>query len=235
MPLGQSARSPVRASGPRPAHRAPKKWGALFRLTQACMVQTQCLRAQQTARRGIIALMWNEDSRMTGQKRTQFASKALVIAELFAAKFASTQFSATVPLTVRMQEMDVETTDGGKQARTAIMLQQQGHASGGAVLGWVDFGQDLVELRTFAVIDQVNKNRTGQGIGVPRTEYDQFLADARAFFTAQQLRFQELARVPAPVAAEGGAASGGNNTMMLVAIGVVVAAIAGAAAWFLGV
>jgi hypothetical protein len=122
------------------------------------------------------------------KKRTMFASKAMILTELFSVKFNDTILHGTLPRVPRILPSDVETTDGGKQARNPITLVPvSGDKSASLVCGWVDVGASKSEMRSYTLVYQAFRKRMGMAPDFKQPEYEAFVDAVRAFFDTQQI------------------------------------------------
>ena len=164
-----------------------------------------------------------------GPARTEFASAALQMTTTFAMRFKDTKVGEKAPRRVLVQEMDVETTGGGKQARVTITLVPEGGQGAGGrplVCGWIDVAENRVQLRSYATVAALFKTQNKRFFDCPEADYQKFVEVTRAFVEENNHRFDVVDEVtpdsrplsaavaPAPVA------SGGST--LILAIGAVV-------------
>jgi hypothetical protein len=122
------------------------------------------------------------------KKRTMFANQAMILTELFSVKFKDTILHGTLPRVPRIQPSDVETTDGGKQARNPItLLPVSGDRSASLVCGWVDVGASKAEIRNYTLVYQAFRKRLGMAPDFKKEEYEAFVEEMQTFFTSQQI------------------------------------------------
>jgi hypothetical protein len=123
-----------------------------------------------------------------GPARTMFATKAIEMHTLFAVRFKDTRVGSKVPRRVLVQEIDVETTGGGKQAKMNIALVPSG---GGPLLvcGWLDAAANRVRLRSYATLTKVFKAQATRFFDLPEPEYQAFVDEVREFVTGNGFGF----------------------------------------------
>lgn len=135
--------------------------------------------------------------------RTAFAGKALELSEMFMVKFGQRTFRGSPTRVVQVQEPG-ESTGGGAQAREPIALVPAGGVPGPSiVVGWINVGENKAEMRSFAVLAEMHRQRHGAAaqIDLDRSEYDSFLNDVRAFFAEEEMPTRVVDEVPASPAA----------------------------------
>jgi hypothetical protein len=136
------------------------------------------------------------------KKRTMFANQAMILTELFAVKFKDTILHGTLPRVPRIQPSDVETTDGGKQARNPItLIPVSGDKSASLVCGWVDVGASRAEIRSYTQVYQAFRKRMGMAPDFKKEEYDAFVGTMQEFFTSQKIETEVLEAGPEEEAA----------------------------------
>lgn len=132
------------------------------------------------------------------EARTAFAHKALELSALFMIKFGQRAFAGTPTRALHVQPPE-ESTGGGKQAREPIALVPAGGAPGGSlVVGWMDVGENIAELRSWRVLAAMHQQRFGQALDLPQAEYDAFVEEARRFFTEEAIPLRVVDDVPVP-------------------------------------
>ncbi len=172
----------------------------------------------------------------SGPARTMFASKALQMNALFGARFKKDQVGSKLPRRVKVQEIDVETTGGGKQARMSVTLVAEGQPSANLVCGWIDVGASKVRMRSHATLVKMYDQKVGKVLEISKEEYQKFLNDAKSFVNSNAFEFEvydeDMHYQKKPVQATS-TSSGGNNTALIIGGVIVVAAIVAAALLFL--
>ncbi|MFH1811489.1 MAG: hypothetical protein ABIJ09_22300 [Pseudomonadota bacterium] len=123
-----------------------------------------------------------------GPARTMFAAKAIEMHTLFAVRFKDTRVGSKVPRRVLVQEIDVETTGGGKQAKMNIALVPEGGGPS-LVCGWLDAANNRVRLRSFATVTKIFKAQAKHFFDLPEAEYQHFVDEAREFVTSNGFAF----------------------------------------------
>jgi hypothetical protein len=167
---------------------------------------------------------------MTYEKKamTAFAQAALAASDLIMNRFAQTRFAGKLPRTVMVEAPKMESTGGGKQARESIVLRPEGgDASGAITCGFLDVGLRSCELRSYASLSMLWKQRFSAPIDLHQSEYDKFLGELKQLLEAEGfvIKLVEPAEQQAKaLAADGGSKSGGNMGVMI-AIGAVAALV----------
>jgi len=166
-----------------------------------------------------------------GPARTEFASAALHITSIFAIRFKDTQVGEKAPRRVLVQEMDVETTGGGKQARVGVTLvpvSEKGAGGRPLVCGWIDAGAKRVQMRSYATVSAIFRTQNKRFFDLPEAEYQKFIEEARGFIEENNYRFDILdevspdqrpvsaARAPAP------APAAGDGNVLIYAMGAII-------------
>jgi hypothetical protein len=173
------------------------------------------------------------------EARTAFAHKALELSELFMIKFGARAFSGEPRRGLHVQPPE-ESTGGGKLAREPIALVPVGGAQGTSlVVGWMDVGENVAELRSWRVLDAVYQQRFGGKIDLPQSEYDAFLNDARSFFAEESIPVRLVEDIPAaprsradPSMATSGS-SEGMSVAVLILVALAMAVVGVAVGWLL--
>lgn len=169
----------------------------------------------------------------SGPARTMFASKALEMNALFGARFKKEQIGSKLPRRVKVQEIDVETTGGGKQARMSVTLVAEGQPAANLVCGWIDVGASKVRMRSHATLAKMFENKTGNALELSKDEYQKFLNDAQTFVNSNSFEFEvydeDLHYEKKSVQSTASSSAGGNSTLIIGVVIVVVAAIAAVA------
>lgn len=163
--------------------------------------------------------------------RTAFAGKALELSEMFMIKFGQRTFRGTPTRCVQVQEPQ-ESTGGGKQAREPIALVPAGGAAGASiVIGWINVGANMAEMRSFAVLAEMHRQRHGPSSqpDIDRGEYDAFITELRAFFADEEMPTRMVDDVPAAPAKRREAAAsasrggmGGGMVFLMAVVAVVL-------------
>ena len=172
----------------------------------------------------------------SGPARTMFASKALQMNALFGARFKKEQVGSKLPRRVKVQEIDVETTGGGKQARMSVTLVAEGQPSANLVCGWIDVGASKVRMRSHATLVKMYDSKVGKSLEISKEEYKKFLDDAKSFVNSNAFEFEvydeDMHYQKKPVQGTS-TASGGSNTAMIVGGIIVLTAVVAAVVLFL--
>ncbi|MCP4502413.1 MAG: DUF4366 domain-containing protein [Deltaproteobacteria bacterium] len=171
---------------------------------------------------------------MADAPRTEFASKAIQLGSLFEIKFAKLAFTGATPRQVKVTANVGESSGGGKMARESIMLMPtDGNSHNAVVCGWMDVGQAVAELRSYASVKARHEARFQKGFDVKSDEYERFIADARQFFTDESITTTLIDDAPSVPAAAEVEKSGGGMGMVLAIIALLLVVGGGAAAFFL--
>jgi hypothetical protein len=174
---------------------------------------------------------------MGTQLRTEFAMKAVDMAELFKVLVGQTPVTAATAgeagYQAELSAPDGMSTGGGTQAVQHIKLVSP---SGGAtiVAGAANQVDRTAELRTYEHLAELHAQRyRGAALPIDRASYGELLERAQDFFPDKGLRVVliDAARRPAPAAPSKPA--GGGAGMLLLFLG-VISLIGGAVFFFLG-
>jgi len=144
-----------------------------------------------------------------GPARTMFATKVLELSDLFSHKFRSQRYGKIKPRRVLVQDLDAETTGGGKQAQRSVFLVPEDQDQTGRevlVCGWLDAGKQLARMRDYETASQVYQAHVKHGLDLPSSEYERFLDEARAFCEENKVQFEvfsEKIEVKRPVSVSG--------------------------------
>jgi hypothetical protein len=160
--------------------------------------------------------------------RTEYASRAYIVANLFNTKFQHFQFTGKSPRIVMVMPTEEQSTAGGKLARNAITLKPLAGSKGQPLsVGWFDVGQDTAQLLTFEALYDAHEARHGKkGFDLKPDEYDKFLDALRAFLEAEKFNVD--------VKTGTARARKGSPLPVILAATVVVALAAVGAVLFLG-
>src|SRR4051812_18260133 len=126
--------------------------------------------------------------RMTYEKKamTAFAQAALAASDLIMQKFAATKFSGTATRSVYVEAPNVESTGGGKQARESIVLRtENGDPAASITCGFLDIGLRSCELRTYAALQVIHRQRHQTAFDLHQSEYDKFVAELVAMLEGE--------------------------------------------------
>lgn len=166
---------------------------------------------------------------MAGPIHTQFAMKALDLADLFKAIVGSEQLASTsgAPFAVELSAPDGPSTGGGAQSVQHIRLVREGMT---VVAGSVDTVQKTAELRSFEYAGALHAQRwKGAMLPIDRAAYDAMITRLRNFVSGQGLSV--VLKDAAPVL-QPSSSSGGNTGLVLLLL-IVVALVAGGAYYFM--
>jgi len=129
---------------------------------------------------------------VSAPKHTQFAMKALDMAEMFRIRVGTVPVQASVPYRVELGTPDGPSTGGGKQALQAIKLIPEG-AGATLVAGHANKAGGKAELRTFDCLAQQHAQRfKGAALPIPKESYDALFVRLEKFFAEQGLAVERL-------------------------------------------
>ncbi len=135
------------------------------------------------------------------EARTAFANRIIVVSDLFNFHFRDTRFSGAAIRKVLVQPQNLDSTGGGRMARESIVLKPvSDHAGGGNIVaGFLDIGASEAELRTFGDLKTRHHQRFGNlTFDLDETEYDAFLAQAKAFLEREEFSVRVAEPAPEP-------------------------------------
>lgn len=162
--------------------------------------------------------------------RTEFASRAMMISDIFNVKFQKTKFSGPVPRIAVVDAEEKESTGGGKMARESILLVPENKAGGAAniVCGFVDMGTNTGEIRTYQALVSRHRQRFGDiPIHLDRGEYDAFVSEVKTFLAAENIDVETVDAKPVEVSGSHPIArtSSGSGSIMPMVIGGLMALV----------
>jgi hypothetical protein len=162
---------------------------------------------------------------MAGPVRTQFAMKAIDLADLFKTVVGAQPLEAREgpSFAVELQAPDGPSTGGGAQSVQHIRLVREGLT---LVAGSVDSAEKTAELRTYDHVAMLYDQRyKGAPLPVTREAYDAALKRMRAFLGTQNLTIVIKDSAPiAPAPVKGGSSPIGLIIALIVLVGGAVAA-----------
>lgn len=176
--------------------------------------------------------------------RTAFASKALELSEMFMIKFGRRAFAGDIARVVKVEAPE-ESTGGGKRAREPISLVPAAGASGSTfVIGWMNVAENHAEIRAYHVLAEMHRQRFGRNLDLPRHDYEQFIDEARRFFSEEGIAFDLVQDAPvppparagtgdAPLASPSASSSTGMNIGVVLLLLAVTVALGVGIGWFL--
>jgi hypothetical protein len=156
-----------------------------------------------------------------GENRTQFAMKALSLADFFNAAMGQKRVSGHK---VVLAAPDGPSTGGGKQALQHISLIPD---AGGATItaGSANQVEKRAELRTWEHLAALHAQRfKGKPFPVDKVAYNELLKKMQAFFTDQRLSIVVVDAAAAP--------QGSQSRAGLMVLGVAIAAATAGAVFF---
>src|SRR6185436_17825261 len=121
---------------------------------------------------------------MADQSRTQFAMKAVSMADFFNAKIDDKRVSG---YRVKLAAPEGQSTGGGKQALQHVSLIPD---AGGATItaGSANQVEKIAEIRTFDHLKQLHAQRFGKkSFPLDRVSYNELVKRMQVFFTEQKL------------------------------------------------
>jgi hypothetical protein len=168
---------------------------------------------------------------MSGPKRTEFAIRALNLAQTFNQAMANERINGPVKYRVELSAPDGESTGGGVQALQHIKLVPEG---GGVTLvaGSTNQVESWAELRRFEHLQALHAQRfKGAEIPLNRVQYTQLFDNLRGFFAGMGLtvRTADMPPLVAEIPEKKLPIVPGSLVITLV---LVAFAIAAALAWF---
>jgi hypothetical protein len=158
---------------------------------------------------------------MAGPVHTQFAMKAIDLAELFKTLVGSSKVDAAdgSPFQVELSAPDGPSTGGGKQSVQHVKLTRPGLV---LVAGSADQVERTAELRTHGYMSAAHAQRyKGASLPIDAAAYDAFLKRARDFFKQQDITVVLKDGAPAQTAAAA-KASGNQMGMIIGAVAIVI-------------
>ena len=167
---------------------------------------------------------------MSDAKRTQFAVRAITLAETFNASMADERVRGPISYRVELSAPDGMSTAGGKQATQHVKLIPE---AGGTtiVAGSANSAESWAELRSFEHLKALHRERfKGAEIPLNRVQYNELVAKLRAFFDDHQCTVR-MAALPAnlPAGDDGSRLSG---TFVMAMVLLAAAASAAGVAWY---
>jgi translation initiation factor IF-2 len=168
---------------------------------------------------------------MREKDRTQFAMRALTLADTFNVMLKDERVRGPITYRVELSAPDGPSTAGGKQAVQHVKLVPEG---GGAtvVAGSANQAEGWAELRMFEHLQILHAQRyKGAEVPINRVQYTQLLGKLQAFFDERGLHVRRARMPSGGVPMSGGRGASG----MLVVACILVAALASAAglAWYI--
>jgi hypothetical protein len=124
---------------------------------------------------------------------TMHAQQGFEFADVFAYKFEGRTVGSP-PRHLVLREPDGPSTAGGKQARQALVLQNE--AGDALVCGWVNLSEKTAEVRSHAYLRQQFLQRKGAPIDVPHAEYEALIKEVAAFLGVNKLDVRRVERPP---------------------------------------
>ena len=170
---------------------------------------------------------------MTYEKKamTAFAQAALAASDLIMQKFHETKFSGAVTRIVNVEAPNVESTGGGKQARESIVLRpENGDVAGSITCGFLDIGLRSCELRSYASLSMLQRQRFQTALDLHQSEYEKFLGELVGMleaegFVIKMIEPEEQQAKAVAAGNAGPAAKSGGNLGLMIAMGAVAALV----------
>lgn len=162
---------------------------------------------------------------------TAFAQATMAARDLIEAKFASTCFTGAVARRVKVDAPVVESTGGGKQARESIVLTADGgDPAHNIACGFLDVGLRACEVRSYAALNMLHRQRFNSAFDLYQSEYDKFVGELRVMLEAEGFAFKiveaEELRAKAGPSAQKSSGSGAMFALGLLAALIVIGIIA---------
>lgn len=157
---------------------------------------------------------------------TAFAQAALAASDLINNKFQSTKFSGNVTRTCVVEALHTESTGGGKQARESIMLRpENGDAKDTITCGFLDVGLRSCELRSYAALNMLHRQRYNAALDLHQSEYDKFLGELTQLLDNEGFVTKIVEPEEQQAKAKAANSDKGGNAGLMMAIGVVAGLI----------
>ncbi len=169
---------------------------------------------------------------MSDAKRTQFAVRAITLAETFNIALAKERVRGPITYRVELSAPEGMSTEGGKQATQHVKLIPEG---GGSLIvaGSANSAESWAELRSFEMLRALHRERfNGADIPLDRVQYSALVVKLRHFFGEHQCVVRMAA---APAGAPAATSSDGSSLSGTFVVGMVLLAAAASAAgvvWF---
>lgn len=122
--------------------------------------------------------------------RTRHASEALHLSDLINVKFAGNRYGTEVQRSLRVTEPDGPSTDGGRKARQAILLQHPTDERRNLICGFINSAKRFCEVRSFQVVSEAHRRRHEEAVDISSGEYRRFTSDLKAFLEAHNFEFR---------------------------------------------
>ena len=170
-----------------------------------------------------------QGAKMTYERQaiTAFAQATVAACDLIETKFASTIFTGGVARRVKVDAPMMESTGGGKQARESIVLKADGaDPAHNITCGFLDVGLRSCEVRSYAALNLLHRQRHQQGLDLYQSEYDRFIDELKALLEPEGFAFrvveadEQRAKGASSAAADKGAGPG-----VMIALGIVAALV----------
>lgn len=170
---------------------------------------------------------------MSDAKRTQFAVRAITLAETFNAALADERVRGPILYRVELSAPEGMSTAGGKQATQHVKLIPEG---GGSLIvaGSANSAESWAELRSFETLRALHRERyNNTDIPLDRVQYNALVVKLRTFFQDHQCTVR---MAPSPGGKAGAPeSSDGSSLSGTFVVGMVLLAAAASAAgvvWF---
>ncbi|MHB1845425.1 MAG: hypothetical protein ACYCWW_11395 [Deltaproteobacteria bacterium] len=172
------------------------------------------------------------------ENRTQFAQKALDLADLFAVSIGATPVNSKVVYAVQLAVPEGASTGGGVQAVQHICLVPHGGNGTTLVAGFANQAEKTATLRTHACLVELHQRRSpGTELPLDRGPYEYLLMTMERFFVSQGLSVSTVDATGGSSAAGGApvasAAKGKGPPWTIIALGVAAAIAVAIALLFL--
>jgi hypothetical protein len=176
---------------------------------------------------------------MSDAKRTQFAVRAITLADTFNFAMAAERVRGPITYRVELSAPEGMSTAGGKQATQHVKLIPEG---GGSLIvaGSANSAESWAEVRSFETLRKLHGERFG-GADIPldRVQYSALMVEMRNFFEEHQCTVR-VATPPSPassprIPAATSTAADGSRLSGTIVMGMVFLAAAASAVgvvWF---
>lgn len=157
---------------------------------------------------------------LRGQIYTVLAREGVNAAELINTAFKKKEVGKVAPRRVEVVAPHGPSTSGGKKARQSITLVPVSDTGGKFVIGFLDVGQKLAELRDYPVVAEQYRARFGSRLEITAPEYEAMTKDLTGLLGTLGYRVEAAEEEAAKEDKEPAEFDqGGMSTTKLVAIG----------------
>ncbi len=134
-----------------------------------------------------------------GVDRTHHALQGMEIGALFRHRFQTAHFGISPRWRIRLNTPDGMSTEGGTQARQALVLHREGSPNVGTfTFGHLDATTHHSRLKTYDVMRAAYLERYGRKFEMVESEYERLLDEVRKFLTTQGYLLEMTSDGPTP-------------------------------------